>query len=178
VSVVPFRPTPSGSIGALVTVSAEGETLDGQQDAGMVHLVYVSASGWVDEIAAVHQNTPGIVGVPEEYEYFGRMTVAAVVGSATAGTSENTVWAAAYNERDGTNRTPQTLVMRVTGSPGDSEIVLDSAVVGDRVEGLVGASGTYLYAGLPWNSWQFGVPWSNILEGTDLPLLYPPTGSG
>lgn len=182
VSVVPFRPTPSSSIGALVTATAQGEALDGHQDAGMVHLVYVSASGAVDEIAAVHQNTPGIVGVPEAGERFGEMTVAAIVGSATVGTPENTVWAAAHFERDGTTWWPQTLVMRVNTAPGDSEITLDWAAVGDRAEGLVGASGQYLYLGDPIapypDSWQFGVPWSNILEGTDLPLLYPPTGSG
>jgi hypothetical protein len=71
--------------------------------------------------------------------------------------------------------------MRLTATPGESKIVLDWAAVGDRAEGLVGASGRYLYLGDPIepypDSWQFGIPWSNILESTDLPLLYPPQGT-
>ncbi len=181
VSVVPYRPTPSSSIGALVIATATGETLDSHQDAGMVHLVYVSKSGSVDEIAAVHQNTPGIPGVPEENERFGEMTVAAIVGSATVGTPANTVWVAAFSERGSANWLERFEVMRVTRTPGDNDILLDWAGAGDPAEGLVGASGEYLYAGDPIDpypdSWWFGIPWSNILEGTDLPLLYPPDGA-
>ena len=40
-----------------MTAAAEGETLDDQQDAGMVHLVYVSASGSIDEIAATPEHS-------------------------------------------------------------------------------------------------------------------------
>jgi hypothetical protein len=180
VSVLPYRPAGSTSVGALVAVGSGFEKVGGKATAGMAHLVYVSPGGSVRQLAAITQDTPGVTGAPESGDYLGYDVVVANTDPDTSvATPDTAVWAVAVGEEETAyGNTGAAHVFRATWQPGMSDYWFEQGRSGTTSERIftvtrLRASATYLHVGeqdqcvaVPWQN-IFGVEWQPVVSRVD-----------
>lgn len=177
-SVLPYRPSATAAVGALVAVGSPGESVGSLRWAGMVHLVYVSASGSVRELASFHQGTRGVTGMSERDDALGYDVVLANLDpDSSVATPGRTVWAAAVAfEEIGETKVGAAHILRPGWQPGDPDIWLIEGRFGlgpihelDRLR----ASSSHLHVH---GGFCYAVPWSNLLRGVSDPVVRLPDG--
>lgn len=166
-SVISYRPSASAPIGALVAIGAPYEHL-GDADTwyeGMAHLVLVATNGKYTEITAVHENTAGVTGVVEPNDTFGGDVTLAIMGNGLFGTPSTTRWVA--TAAGGAH------VFKPTSTPGDGDVWITTGTYGlpyyVYADFVYGASQKYLYVERYSGTPEYGIPWSNILNGESVP---------
>ncbi|ADD40618.1 hypothetical protein [Stackebrandtia nassauensis] len=190
-SVVNYQAAPGKPVSALVGVGSPGERLGSSHNwHGMAHLIRTSGSGDRQQLTSVHQDSPGVEGIAEGADHFGSEVVVATEGG--TGTPSTTHWAVAALETgfqtepdDGFDR-PQVHVFDVSATPGDTDKLIkpdDYGIPLSKEEDLetLTASAEYLYVETPgdvpgsdeqaYPDTVYGVPWENILNGQNLPVV-------
>ncbi|MEV0647808.1 hypothetical protein AB0I28_21315 [Phytomonospora sp. NPDC050363] len=175
-SVVSYRPSPTAAIGALVAVGVSGEDLGSATDAGMAHLLAITPTGTVTEVADAQQNTSGVADTAEEDDMFGADVAVAIRGTAPVGTPSTVVWAAAVGlERTGASVSGAVQVFRNPKDPGDRDVLVTPGSHGTSPSDFqqawgLGASPAHLVmTGVHEES--VAVPWNNILNGATEPVV-------
>ena len=176
VSVIPYRPG-STLVGALVAVGVAEEDIASTVDAGMAHLVYVSPDGAVTQLAALHQDMPGVTGAPEAGDSLGNDVVVASLDTASSvAEPDTTVWAVAVGfEETANGNSGAAHVLRATWQPGNPDIWLEGGRYGLPLQSLYAAerlraSATHLHVGA-WLPPCYAVPWRNLLEDATDPVI-------
>ncbi len=175
-SVLPYRQSESMPVGAALAVGSVRERVGDIFSAGMAHLLYVSASGTVSEIAAVTQNTPGVTGSPEREDFLGEdLVVANLDPNSTVATPDTIVWAvAASGELTVSGERSAVHVFPPGWQPGQRDIWLEDGTNGLPADSLpllrrLRASAAYLHVG-SFEHECHAVPWQNLLgTGGDIP---------
>lgn len=175
-SVLPYRPSEGAPVGAALAVGSVRERVGDIFSAGMAHLLYVSASGTVSEIAAVTQNTSGVTGTPEREDFLGEdIVVANLDSNSTVATPDTMVWAVAVSGEDtASGEQSAAHVFRPNWRPGQRDIWLEDGTNGLPVDSLpllgrLRASASHLHVGSLGHECH-AVPWQNLLgTGEDVP---------
>ncbi|MGH3713797.1 MAG: integrin alpha [Micromonosporaceae bacterium] len=187
-SVLPYQPSSSSAVGALVAVGSPGEDIGSVDRAGMSHLIYVSATGGVSELLAVNQGTSGVSSSPEPWDVFGSATVLANLDpTAKAATPQTAVWVVGV-PGESTHYTYRGAVhvFRPGWRPGQNDITVDPGEYGLRSDPsyapiwIRATSGHFQLASNGSSdvmecNW---VPWANILNGASEPVLVKPDDCG
>ncbi|MEV0647807.1 integrin alpha [Phytomonospora sp. NPDC050363] len=134
ISVVSYRSSPSAAISALLAVGTPYEDLrDNTVDqAGSAHLINVTDSGKVTQLAELTQDTPGIPGVPGYADDLGSAVLVANRGTGSVATPSTAVWAVAVPWEPNPGGEPGTglpviHLTRADKTPGDGDVLLTEA---------------------------------------------------
>lgn len=192
-SVLNYRTAPDEPVSALVAVGSPTEDVgDTNYWQGMAHLIRTTGPTDREQLASVHQDTPGVEGEGEPADFFGGHIVLSTDAESGIGGPNDTHWAVSAEERGSPTvpgddqEAPQVHVFDVSATPGDTDVLIepdDFGVPLSREQDLrsLSASGDHLYLETPgdkpgsdetpYPDTVYGVPWPNILDGQDLPVL-------
>jgi hypothetical protein len=176
-SVLPYRQSEGAPVGAALAVGSVRERVGDVFSAGMAHLLYVSASGVVSEIAAVTQNTSGVTGTPEREDSLGEdLVVANLDPNTTVARPDSMVWAvAASGELTASGERSAVHAFPPGWQPGQRDIWLEDGTNGLpanslRHIGRLRASASHLHVSSALYHECHAVAWQNLLgTSTDLP---------
>ncbi|MEV0648279.1 integrin alpha [Phytomonospora sp. NPDC050363] len=134
VSVTSYRSSSTAAISALVAVGVPDEALvdNTRERAGTAHLVNVTESGKVTQLAELNQGTAGIPGSPGYADELGDEVLVANRGSGSVATPSTAVWAVVVpwepnpggEPGDGV---PVIHLTRADNSPGEGDVLLTEA---------------------------------------------------
>ncbi|GIG67853.1 integrin alpha [Phytomonospora endophytica] len=159
VAVISYRPGASAPVGALIAVGVPAETLDGRQTAGMAHVIAVTPTGKVTEVADVQQNTAGVTGTAETNDAFGGDVALGIRDGAPIATPATAILAVtAYGEITDGQPYGAVQIFGDVRTPGDGDVFLSDAdgpwsSLATTPTGLLrGNWGQFLDTELPWSA--------------------------
>ncbi|GIG67085.1 FG-GAP repeat protein [Phytomonospora endophytica] len=183
-AAIPYRPSGATATGTLVAVGVPFEDVNAntRKNAGMIHTLFISASGGVSQVAEYNQDVSGVTGTAESNDTFGFEVRLANLGDpafATPATAMLATTVAREANPDGSVGAIQTFRFDTSVGGGDGWVVNGAyGLPQDAFENppCVGVSASRLYAGFPNMTLLYGIPWSNIRDGATDQLTYDEPG--
>lgn len=176
VSVVSYRASASAAVSALVAVGVPGEDLiSNTADAAGAAYLFNVAPGKYTQLSYLDQSAEGVPDSAQDYDGLGSDVVALARDGSAIATPSTAVWVAAVpGETTADGFRGAVHVMRGVKNPGSADIWMQATRHGLSAEVWPGdtfsASSEYLYLGY-WGLTHYAVPWDNILNGAQEPVL-------
>lgn len=199
VALTEYRPAGAATANhSLLAVGSPGEALTAngtsRADAGRVVTFHITASGGWSQQSDIHQNWDDISGTPEKGDRFGEQVAVTNTAPRATGTAATMLIAVgapgeAVGSVAGAGAVQQ---FSLLGNPGDADHWIQAGNgyglpgtpgAGERLGGVLTATGTQLYFGMPNGPSAYGavhtMPWSNLTGGTAGPVTtYAPGQNG
>lgn len=191
ISLVGYRPTgaPAGGADSLLAVGVPGEDVDGIADAGLVHRLHFTATGFT-ELPAISQSSPGLSGGNEDGDHFGERVLLVNTAPGAAATTQNLLLAVGVPGEDlgavadaGAVRVFSAVANPIPGNAAAERAAvggLPGAPIAQELIGVsIGGDQSHLYVASPYQERAvYALPWSALAAGSATPQHVWRAGEG